>query len=267
MSEDKREYENAIRYIATEFMVSYLGKNIEPEIFNDTPKLRQLVNDCMTTYPNKVSDPINEKLDLILQYELSSKKLIDATSLGKFSNKYSVSLWQGDITNLYIDSIVNAANSTGLGCFTVGNNCIDNTIHSNAGPRMREECKTRLGDSKIEPGNAIMTLGYNLPCRYVFHTVGPIYDINNKLIDRLTLIKCYLNCLNKLKDIKKTSIAFSCISTGSYEYPKEEACVVALSTVKRWIRNNPDYPVHIVFCVYDDENKELYKHNIPKVFT
>lgn len=265
-NENKREYDNAVKYIGNEFIIPYSKTNINPQLFTNIPKLRQLINDYLSTYQDKVPDPITEKIDLLLQYELSSKQLIDASNLLQISNQYPISLWQGDITTLHIDCIVNAANSNGLGCFTFGHKCIDNQIHGKAGPRMREECKTRLGNNKIESGNLIITLGYNLPSRYVFHTVGPIYNQNNKVNNRLTLIKCYLNCLNKLKDIKKSSIAFSCISTGEYGYPKEEACIIALNTVKRWICDNPDYKVDVVFCVFTDEDKKIYKNNMMKYF-
>lgn len=264
-SEDIREYNNAIKYIATEFVIPYSGTNIHPQYFNDIPKLRQLVNDYLTTYQDKISDPISEKIDIMLQYELSQKQLFDFRNFHPIGNKYQIYLWKGDITTLNIDCIVNAANSKGLGCFTRGHKCIDNIIHSRAGPRMREECKTRLQNNVIESGNLIISQGYNLPSRYVFHTVGPIYS-SNKTTCRLDLIKCYLNCLNTLKNIKKTSIAFPCISTGEYGYPKNEATIIALNTVKRWLHDNQDYKIYVIFCVYTDEDLKNYSLHIPTIF-
>jgi O-acetyl-ADP-ribose deacetylase (regulator of RNase III) len=227
-------------------------------------KLRKLLDDILTQNTNKLPDSINEKIDDILQYELERKKLTLAHELPR--NKWNVSLWKGDITTLNIDCIVNAANSTGLGCFIPGHKCIDNQIHSKAGPRMRDDCKTILGKNKIDPGNLIITLGYNLPCRKVFHVVGPIHDNNNKSKSNLDLIKCYLNSLNKMRDIRHHSIAFCCISTGEYSFPREEACIIALNSVKKWMTLNNNYPVHVVFNVYDDENENIYKSNFGKYF-
>jgi O-acetyl-ADP-ribose deacetylase (regulator of RNase III) len=174
-------------------------------------------------------------------------------------NGYNVSLWQGDITTLSCDVIVNAANKDGIGCFTVGHKCIDNIIHSKAGPRMRAECKVTLGDKKIETGELISTLGYNLPTRYVFHTVGPIGSGN------IELIKCYLNCLKRARDMNLHSIAFCCISTGEYGFPQSKACFLALNSVKRWMKDN-NYNIHVVFCVFKDDDYAIYSENIKKTF-
>lgn len=261
---DKREYENAIRYCVYGLTGNYESQNIPPDVRNNILNLRKWLNDILTQNTNKLSDAINEKMDDILQYELERKKLTLSHELPK--TKSNISLWKGDITTLNIDCIVNAANSKGLGCFVPGHVCIDNQIHNRAGPRMREDCKTILGKNTIEPGSLIMTLGYNLPCRKVFHVVGPIYDINNKSKNSITLIKCYLNSLNRLKDIKHNSIAFCCLSTGEYNFPKEEACNIALSSVKKWISMNSNYPIHIVFNVYNDEDEKIYKENFPKYF-
>lgn len=259
MTEYKREYENAIIQVAYEFIVTYCSKNIPKNIVNDKVKLRQFINDFLTGYDKKVPDSVNEKMDIILQYELSGNKITNASKLDKVNN---ISLWKGDITSLYIDCIINAANSRGTGCYIPGHKCIDNIIHSRAGPRMRQDCKTvlsRYNQNTIATGNLIVTLGYNLPSRYVFHVVGPIYDEHNEVDNKLLLIKCYINCLNRLRDIRKRTIAFCCISTGEYKYPKKEACVIAVNSVRRWMSENSDYSVHVIFCVYDDENMNLYK--------
>jgi len=258
--EDQREYDNAIKYIASEFLLTN-NIHINQQSFNNIPQLRQIINDFFTIYSNKVPNNVNEKLDLILQYELGGSKIMDVDALLKY-NKWPISLIKHDITTMFADCIVNAANSKGLGCFIQGHKCIDNVIHSKAGPRMREECKINLNNKEIEPGNLIITLGYNLPSRYVFHTVGPIYDSNKVVESRITLIKCYLNCMKKLSDIKKQSIVFCCISTGEYGYPKNEACIIAIGSIKRWLNENKDYNPHITFCVYSDEDYNIYKKNM-----
>ena len=251
--EDQRNYDDTVKYIASEFILP--KRNIAPQTFNDITTLRQIINDFFTVYPNKVPDNVNEKLDLILQYELGSQRIIDVDTLLKFKS-YPISLVKHDITNIVADCIVNAANTKGLGCFTQKHKCIDNIIHSKA------ECNVTLNNKNIEPGNLIVSLGYNLPTRYVFHTVGPIYDINSAVNCRLTLIKCYLNCMNKLKDMKKRSIVFCCIGTGEYGYPKNEASVIAIKTIKRWLNDNPNYDSHVTFCVYSDEDYNIYKKNM-----
>ncbi|QKF94672.1 macro domain-containing protein [Fadolivirus algeromassiliense] len=262
---DKREYDNAISYCVYELTVTYHNQNVPPHIGSDTMKLRKLLDCILTQNTDKLSDAMNEKIDQILQYELERKKLTLAHELPKV-NKWPISLWKGDITTLNVDCIVNAANSKGLGCFVPGHGCIDNVIHSRAGPRMRDDCRTILGKNQIDPGNLILTLGYNLPCKKVFHVVGPIYNPSNPTSNSIQLIKCYLNSLNKLKDIKHHSIAFPCISTGEYGYPKNEACTIALNSVKRWLMLNANYPVHIVFNVYNDLDEKLYLDGLCKYF-
>lgn len=267
---DYIEYRDAIRFIPTQFFASNLGWYLPPElVFGDDDvtiiKMRNFIDRCFTKYNGKVPDNINEKMDLILQHELSQKKITIANSLPK-TNKYNISLWKGDITELAVDCIVNAANSRGLGCFKPDHKCIDNVIHNKAGPRMREECRINLNSKMINPGDLILTRGYNLPATYVFHTVGPIYEKKNHKDNQITLSKCYLNCLTKLRDIKKYSIAFCCISTGEYGYPKDEASEIAVRSVIRWI-DQFNYPVHIVFNVFTKEDLEIYqkcfkRHNL-----
>lgn len=264
MAEYKREYENAIIQVAYEFIVTYCNKNIPKHVIGDRSELRQFIGDFLTVYDKKVPDSVNEKMDIILQYELSGNKITNASNLNKTNN---ISLWKGDITTLYVDCIVNAANSKGTGCYIPGHKCIDNIIHSKAGPRMRQDCKTilsRYNQKEITTGNLITTLGYNLPSRYVFHVVGPIYDEHSEEDNKLLLIKCYINCLNRVRDIKKRAIAFCCISTGEYKYPKKEACIIAVNSVRRWMIENSDYPIHVIFCVYqkDDDNMGFYKQMV-----
>lgn len=259
---DKLEYNDAIKFCANEFIVSYLGINIPHNVRNNIFLLRKFLNNVLTQYKNKVPDRINEKLDLILQYELGNKPLILSETISCYK-KWPISLWKGDITTLEIDCIVNAGNENGIGCMIPNHECIDNIIHSKAGPRMREECINVLNGNKINSGDLIITKGYNLPCEYVFHVVGPIYQGTKE--NGITLSKCYLNCLNKLKDINKHSIAFCCISTGEYKYPNREATIIALSSVKTWLMKF-NYPVHIVFCVYKDIDKNIYEKEIINIF-
>lgn len=258
MNQDQREYSNAIIKVAYDFIITDCNKNIPMYVLKDHIKSRQYINDFLTMYNEKVPESANQNIDKILQFELGDRKIADASNLLKSNG---VSIWQGDITSLYIDCIVNCANEKGTGCYIPGHKCVDNIIHSRAGPRMREECKTiltRYNQDKIATGDLIITLGYNIPARHVFHVVGPIYKDHRETENRMLLIKSYLTCLTKLRDIRKRSIAFCCISTGEYGYPKQEACVIAINTVKRWINENKSYPIHVVFCTYTDEDMKLY---------
>lgn len=182
----------------------------------------------------------------------------------KFNNK--ISIWQGDITRLEVDAICNAANSEMLGCFVPMHSCIDNCIHSYAGIELRQECfeymvnKRKEDQDYEEPtGNAVITLGYNLPCKYVIHTVGPI------VYDRLTedlrndLKKCYESVLQAALDKGIRSIAFCCISTGVFHFPNEEACKIAVSIVSSFLDKHENDFDRIVFNVFKDLDLEIYK--------
>ncbi len=222
---------------------------------------RKLLHNILTANNTDLPEAILILTDYILQYELKFVKIINPED-------HLITLYTDDITTLKADVIVNAANSQGLGCFTIGHKCIDNIIHSRAGPRLRQECKNILKGNQIKTGELISTYAYNLPCRYVFHVVGPIYNNNNKTTNnnmQTLLTNCYANCMNKLKSLNLHSIAFCCISTGEYGYPKEEASAIALTTIKSWMVQN-NYYTNVIFCAYDAENQSIYKKNIGKFF-
>ena len=168
-------------------------------------------------------------------------------------------LWQGDITRLDADAIVNAANAQLLGCFRPGHNCIDNVIHSAAGLQLREECAAIMrAQGHEEPtGQAKLTGGYNLPARHVLHTVGPIIDGPLTDRDRELLASCYRSCLALAEEKGLKSVAFCCISTGVFRFPKGEAARIAVATVKETLQNSRIEKV--VFCVHGDENLRIYQ--------
>ena len=156
---------------------------------------------------------------------------------------------KGDITKLSVDAIVNAANSTLL-----GGGGVDGAIHRAAGPELLAECRT-LGGCRT--GEAKITGGYNLPAKYVIHTVGPIYSGSES--DPENLYNCYLNSLNLARANDVHSIAFPCISTGVYCYPKDKAAQVSSKAAVDWIKSNSDYDMEIIFCCFDDRSCGLYK--------
>jgi len=252
---------NAIVKSTLRDLVKYcLPDNITDDINYDSHigALRIYIDSILTRYPAEIPYYINNKIDSILQHEKSVKKLIGAHMLIGIQANPSICLYTGDITQIHVDCIVNAGNPTGHGCLIPGHKCVDNIIHLKAGPKLRAECKKNLKGGPIAFGELIVTLGYNLPARYVYHTVGPVYNVENRHAHQQTLSNCYVNCLDRARQMNLGSIIFPCISTGEYKYPKAEACVVALKSTNKWLEQNPDYAIKIIFCVFDPEDKRIY---------
>jgi len=197
--------------------------------------------------------------DELLQDEKNQKQIIDVFTLASTSYP-KIALYHGDITRLKCDAIVNAANSQMLGCFVPGHNCIDNCIHSAAGLQLRDECNALMKKQGHEEftGQAKLTKGYNLPCRYVIHTVGPIVDVRPTLKDQADLANCYKSCLSLAEKEKLKSIVFPCISTGEFGYPKKEAASIAVKTVDFYLVDHPQAPV-VVFDAFEDVDYGIYQ--------
>jgi len=174
-----------------------------------------------------------------------------APQIPDFQSK--ISLWRGDITALEIDAIVNAANHSLL-----GGGGVDGAIHRAAGDGLYNECHGLRG---CNTGEAKITGGYNLPSKYVIHTVGP------RGRDDYMLQKCYENSLRLIVANDLRSVAFPCISTGIYGFPNEAAAHVALKTVKAFLKEHYDKVDRIIFCIFMDIDKELYLNLIPKYFS
>ncbi|MGJ9385457.1 protein-ADP-ribose hydrolase [Salipaludibacillus sp. CF4.18] len=222
--------------------------------------------------PGILSTNILKKIDALLQIELKEKSVVEVEQLNmltdlipnnafKQSDKFS--LWQGDIIQLHADAIVNAANKYLLGCFQPLHDCIDNAIHSASGPQLREDCKTIMSfQNKLEEtGSAKITRGYNLPAKYVLHTVGPIVESGAELMNQQKdkLASCYISCLelaNQIPEIK--SIAFCAISTGVFGFPKKEAASIAVNTVNEWLNVHPNHFEKIIFNVYSEDDYNVY---------
>ena len=164
-----------------------------------------------------------------------------------------INVIKGDITKFEGDCIVNAANHTLL-----GGGGVDGAIHYAAGPELLKECRTLNG---CETGQAKITKGYNLPAKYVIHTVGPVYWVNNALKNKVLLSRCYVNSLNLAKEKNLHSIAFPAISTGVYGYPLVDATKIAISTVQKWLKQNR-YDIDVTFVCYDDEAYSVYQEYI-----
>ena len=182
----------------------------------------------------------------------------------------TISLWQGDITRLKVDAIVNAANSQMLGCFIPMHTCIDNTIHTFAGVQLREECNRQMEQLREEHGRdyeqptavPMLTDAYNLPAKKVIHIVGPIvqYDLTEKL--ETDLSDCYKNTLDMCLENGLKSVAFCCISTGVFRFPNKRAAEIAVAAVERWLGEHSGEMEQIVFNVFKDEDREYYEELI-----
>ena len=198
--------------------------------------------------------------DEYLQEELEKQNITNVDDI-KANNK--IALWQGDITKLKIEAIVNAGNSQGLGCFLPNHNCIDNQINTFAGVRLRLACNEIMKDLNynIETGKAIITKGYNLPCKYVIQTVGPIIENEVTELKENELADCYINSLKLAAHNGIKTIAFPCISTGVFRFPKDRACKIAIESVKDFLKEN-DKIEKVVFNVYSDEDLEIYKNEL-----
>ncbi len=242
--------------------LDFLIKTLNSEI--EIPEGEQEKKDLFKTQMNtwKVSElpsEFYEVQDEYLQEILSAKvitRLEDLTEIYK-----NIYLWQGDITTLEVDAIVNAANKALLGCFIPHHRCIDNAIHTQAGLQLRKECDEimKKQGSFEKTGQAKITAGYNLPAKHVIHTVGPIIYRVVEDDDKELLASCYRNCLRVALENNLKSIAFCCISTGEFRFPNDLAAEIAVSEVKKFLRENPDVDLKVVFNVFKDLDKKLYE--------
>lgn len=209
--------------------------------------------------PGALSERFLQAQDELLSAEREEKGVVHISDLPPVPGNERLVLWQGDITRLDADAIVNAANSALLGCFRPGHNCIDNVIHSAAGLQLREECAAIMrAQGHEEPtGQSKITKGYNLPAKHVLHTVGPIIDGPLADRDRELLASCYRSCMKLAEENGLKSVAFCCISTGVFRFPKDEAARIAVSTVRETLRTGNIEKV--VFCVHGDENLRIYQ--------
>ena len=217
--------------------------------------LRSLMNIRM---PRKLPDDVLAIQDEYLIERNAEKGIVHLSDIPMIRD--GLSLWQGDITRLAVDAIVNAANSQMLGCWVPGHHCIDNAIHTYAGVQLRIEC-ARLMDAQggEEPtGQAKVTSAYNLPARRIIHTVGPIANGCPTARHRAELASCYRSCLDAAAAEGLRSIAFCCISTGIFGFPQKEAAAIAVRTVRAWLAETGTEMV-VVFNVFGEKDERLYR--------
>ena len=241
----------------------------EVEIPQDYQEKRKLLRALMNIrMPKKASRKFLKIQDEFLQEESQDKGIIYAGKLpsaldrrrgSKVKNADKMVLWQGDITRLACDAIVNAANGRLLGCFIPNHGCIDNAIHSAAGIQLREECARIMEqqDEEEPVGKAKITRAYNLPCDYVLHTVGPIVygEVTDEQVEELR--SCYRACLGLAEKYKLHSIAFCCISTGEFHFPNELAAKTALEVIDDFL-DHAVYVQKVIINVFKEEDYKIY---------
>ena len=227
--------------------------------------LRSLMNVRM---PRPLPVEALEVQDKYLRRRAAEKGVVELTDIPVIRD--GISLWQGDITRLAVDAIVNAANSQMLGCFVPMHSCIDNCIHTFAGIQLRADCARQMNRLRAQHGPdyeqptavPMLTDGYNLPAKKVIHIVGPIVeDALTSALER-DLENCYLNTLDLCAENGLRSVAFCCISTGVFRFPGERAAEIAVKTVSDWLSAHPGAMDRVVFNVFKDEDKGYYERLI-----
>ena len=220
---------------------------------------RQLLRGLMNIRaPQSVSADFLQVQDDYLQGETAAKGITDIADLTPMQP--GLYLWQGDITTLKCDAIVNAANSGMTGCYCPNHRCIDNAIHTFAGVELRLAC-AELMEQQGHPeptGQAKITPAFNLPCRYVLHTVGPIIGGRVTKEDKELLASCYRSCLELAAENGLESVAFCCISTGEFHFPNELAAQIAVRTARELLKQQTRVK-KVIFNVFKDLDKAIYE--------
>ncbi|MBQ9365699.1 MAG: protein-ADP-ribose hydrolase [Schwartzia sp.] len=239
------------------------------------PAQRRLLRSLMNVRPaGEISEDFLREQDILLKEESKEKGVVLLSDLPTVATQLKgditrreipadkMILWQGDITRLAADGIVNAANSALLGCFVPCHSCIDNAIHSAAGVQLRNDCARLMKEQGHEEpiGKAKITPAFNLPGRYILHTVGPIIAAggNPTAEEKSLLSDCYISCLELAAKHRLQSLAFCCISTGEFHFPGEMAAHIAVKTVSDWLTRH-DNGMAVVFNVFKDEDLEIYR--------
>lgn len=238
-----------------------LQETQEPSLTIPTDSLaqKQLLRGLMNIRPPRpISQSFLHIQDAYLQEEQRKKGIVSLDTLSPIQP--GIYLWRGDITTLSCDAIVNAANSGMTGCYVPNHHCIDNCIHTFAGVQLRLTCANLMQQQGYaEPtGQAKITPAYNLPCRYVLHTVGPIISGSVSRNDRAALASCYHSCLELAAAHQLESVAFCCISTGEFHFPNEQAAEIAVQTVQQFLRQETSVK-QVIFNVFKDVDQAVYK--------
>ena len=232
----------------------------------DTEGKRRILRSLMNVrMPRKMEEAVLAVQDAYLKERIRENGIVEPAGIPVIRDRISV--WQGDITRLAADAIVNAANSRMLGCFVPMHTCIDNCIHTFAGVQLRAECDRKMNALRIRYGKdyeqptavPLLTEAYNLPAKKVIHIVGPI--IEGALTEELEeqLAACYRNTLNTCMENGLRTVAFCCISTGVFHFPNRRAAQIAVKTVTDWLSEHDGEMERVIFNVFKDEDREYYE--------
>lgn len=254
------DLEHCVRFLAGERYGEAQAQRVIDSCCDSEPRLfdafRSLVN---TREPLPATGEFLEAQDRMLRDMIARAGITCAEELPRVPFDARMSLWRGDITTLDADAVVNAANSQMLGCWVPGHHCIDNAIHTFAGIQLRAACANLMAEQgHLEPtGTAKVTPVFNLPSKWIVHTVGPIANGRPSNKDRSLLASCYASCLNVTSEIGARSIAFCCVSTGVFGFPQDEAARIAVGTVEDWLeRTGSD--MHVIFNVFQKSDEGIY---------
>lgn len=252
--EERRIY--LIRQLQRE-MPQYKDIEIPDEKEGQQKLLRSLFN-LRPPYP--AAEEFLKVQDEYLSEVIRQRGVVESGKLPAVKKNPKVTLWQGDITRLDCDAIVNAANSALLGCWQPCHSCIDNMIHTLSGIQLRIKCNEimQAQGHEEETGKAKITPGYNLPCKYVLHTVGPIISGPLSKKDCELLAGCYRSCLELAAANEVHSLAFCCISTGVFRFPKEKAAEIAVETVTEFLEKDETIR-QVIFNVFTEEDLAIYQ--------
>ena len=263
-----------LNYLVEEFKedsIQYKDMETPEDTEGKKRVLRSLMNIRM---PRRMDARVTEVQDEYLKERIRENGIVTLSEIPTLADQGSthafadkISIWQGDITRLAVDAIVNAANSQMLGCFVPMHTCIDNCIHTFAGIQLRAECSRQMNQLRIKYGNdyeqptavPMLTDGYNLPAKKVIHIVGPI--VEGRLTKDLEqdLADCYKNTLDMCLENGLKSVAFCCISTGVFHFPNKRATQIAVKTVTDWLSEHPNAMERVIFNVFKDEDKTYYE--------
>ena len=235
----------------------YAGMSIPGDESGQKDLLRALMN---VRAPEPIAEEFLRVQDEYLEEEIRRIGVTDAADLSPCGASGSICLWQGDITTLRADAIVNAANSGMTGCYSPLHNCIDNIIGSRAGIRLRlylDGIMRRQGHEE-PPGRAKITPGFALPAKYILHTVGPIAEGGVTREHERLLGSCYRSCLDLAAQYGLSSVAFCCISTGVFRFPNRRAAEIAAATVREWL-DSAGNGMKVIFDVFRDEDLAIYR--------
>ena len=224
-----------------------------------TEEQKLLLRGLMNIRPPRKNNPDFQQIqDSYLTEETRQKGIVTLEELSPIQP--GIYVWQGDITTLQCDAIVNAANSGMTGCYVPNHRCIDNCIHTFAGTQLRLDCAEMMHRQGYEEptGQAKITPGYNLPCKYIFHTVGPIIRGRLTTDDCKLLASCYRSCLELAAENNLESVAFCCISTGEFHFPNDKAAEIAVTEVRTFLQKETSVK-KVIFNVFKDLDKEIYE--------